>query len=474
MSDEPAPDEAPDGSEREPTPALAPDATPGSAAPQATPDDPVPDDAPETMALHQVLLAPGYRKLLLLCVLLGAPIALACFFFVSLQYELQHAVWESLPETLGYDHAPWWWPLPALLLGGLLLVPIVTRLKGGGGHLPVHGLGGGEPATPGDVPGVALAALATLPLGTVLGPEAPLMAVGSGLALLAIRRIQNPDPRAKTVLAAAGSTTAISTILGGPLVAAILVIESAGIAGPQLVALLLPCLLASATGALIFTGFGQWTGLKTGALSLPSVPPDARPDLGDFLWGIPLAALVAVLLVLGRSLGHRVADWVAPRTASRTVICALAVGSCLSAYALLTGRSPDEASLSGQAMLGELAAHPHALSLAALTALVLCKGLAWSICLAAFRGGPIFPAIMLGAAIALACAGLPGLGATPALALGIAAATAAITGLPLCSVVLTVLLLGGEAHHQMPLIVVASVVAVLVAQWMKGRKPASP
>ncbi|NEC70141.1 chloride channel protein, partial [Streptomyces rochei] len=69
----------------------------------------------------------------------------------------------------------------------------------------------------------------------------------------------------------------------------------------------------------------------------------------------------------------------------------------------------------------------------------------------------------LGTATALACSGLPGFGVTPALALGISAAAAAVTGLPLASAVLSVLLVGGDAHDQMPLIVTGSVVAFIVA-----------
>lgn len=423
--------------------------------------------------LRTVLLRRGYRRLLLLCVLLGVPIALACFFFVSLQHELQHWVWEALPKSLGYDRAPWWWSLPALLLAGLILAPIVTRMRGGGGHLPVDGLGGGAPIGPAQLPGVVLAALATLPLGVVLGPEAPLMAVGSALALLAVRTLKHaPDPKAETVIAMTGSTAAVSTILGGPVVAAVMVVEAAGIGGTQLVVLLLPCLLASATGALVFTGFGHWTGLTIGALKLPHLPPDVNPDAGDFLWGIPAAVLIAAVITVARGLGYRTAAWTSQHPARRTVLCALAVGCCLTAYALLTGRSPEEAALSGQASLGRLAAEPHAWSVAALVALVLCKALAWGICLGSMRGGPIFPAVLLGAAVGIACSGLPGLGATPGLALGIAAASAAITGLPLTSAVLAVLLLGGDAYNQMPLIVMASVVAFVTAQLLRRRTPA--
>ncbi len=255
------------------------------------------------------------------------------------------------------------------------------------------------------------------------------------------------------------------------MVAAVLLIEGAGLGGAQLVALLLPCLLASATGALVFTGFGQWTGLKIGALALHDVPPGANPDAGDFLWGVPTAALIAVLITVGRELGHRTVSWTRHRTALRTVACATAVGVCLSAYALITGRSPAEAALSGQATLARLAADPHAWSVGALVALVACKGLAWGIALGSLRGGPIFPAVLLGTATAMACSGLPGFGVTPALALGISAAAAAVTGLPLASAVLAVLLVGGDAYDQMPLIVTASVVAFVVTQLVRRTEP---
>jgi hypothetical protein len=89
-----------------------------------------------------MLLNGRYLRLLLLSVLLGAPVALVCFLFVGLQHRLQHEVWTSLPRAVGYDEAPWWWPLPAPAPAGLILAPIVFRAPGRGGHLPVNGLGG--------------------------------------------------------------------------------------------------------------------------------------------------------------------------------------------------------------------------------------------------------------------------------------------------------------------------------------------
>ncbi|MEU5400734.1 chloride channel protein [Streptomyces sp. NPDC005963] len=429
-----------------------------------------PGDASGTLTLRDTIRSRGYLKLLLLSVLIGVPIALACFFFVSAQHALQRAIWEDLPQAAGYDEPPWWWPLPALLLAGLILAPIVTRLPGRGGHQPVHGLGG-PPLGPDALPGVVLAALATLPLGVVLGPEAPLMALGSGLALLAVRSAKRAeDPQIALVLGTTGSTTAISTILGGPLVAAVMVVEAAGLAGPQLALLLLPCLLASGVGALVFTGFGNWTGLSIGALELPSVPPNVSPDAGDFLWGVPVAVVIGVVVTYTHRIGYVSLRWTARQTALRTVACAVAVGVCIAVYALVTGRSPAEAALSGQVMLGALAADPHAWSVGALLALVLCKGVAWGISLGSLRGGPIFPAVLLGAAIGVAASGLPGLGVTPGLALGMATASAVVTRLPVTSSVLAVLLMDKDAANQMPLIAVCAVVGFVTAQLLEKQQ----
>ncbi|MGW4563921.1 chloride channel protein [Streptomyces sp. NPDC004561] len=421
----------------------------------------------------RTLLGRDYLRVLLLSLWLGVPVSVACFFFVSFQRWLQDQVWEKLPHALGLGQAPWWWPLPALTLAGLILAPIVTRMPGGGGHIPVRGLGG-KPVGPRALPGVVLAAVLTLPLGVTLGPEAPLMAVGSALALLGLHTLRRHtvDQPSTSVVATAGSTAAISTILGGPVVAAIMVVEATGLAGPRLAFLLLPCLAASGAGALVFTGFGHWTGLSIGALTLPTVPPDTKPDAGDFLWGLPAAVLIAAIVTAAHRLGERTNRWTSAKsTAVRTLLCAMAVGGCVTAYALLTGRSPAEAALSGQVTLGQLAQTPHAWSVLALVALVACKALAWGISLGSLRGGPIFPSILIGVATGVACSGLPGLGVTAGFALGVTAAATVVTGLPITSSVLAVLLLGHDAYDQMPLIVLSAVVALLTSRLLALRRP---
>ncbi|WP_328957522.1 chloride channel protein [Kitasatospora purpeofusca] len=470
----PEPSDGPSGSE-DPTARPDPTSGTGPASPPAAAATarPSPD-------LHGVLRTKGYLGLLVISALVGVPVSLAAFWFVGLEHQLQHWVWESLPAALGLDRAPWWWPLPTLLLAGLLLAPIVTRVPGRGGHIPVDGLGG-PPAPPRAVPGVVLAALACLPLGAVLGPEAPLMAMGAGLALLAVRPSRRAArPQMVPVLGAAGSAAAISTIFGSPLVAAVMIIEAAGLGGPKLLLLIMPCLLASGVGALVFTGFGHWTGLSVGALSLPSEPPAGVPDPGDFLWGLPVAVAVTVVCVAGQTLGHRVKAFtvgdpgraVPPptvrQTALRTVLCAVAVGGCIAAYALLTDRSPEEAALSGQATLAALAANPAAWSVFALLMLTLCKTAAWGIALGSLRGGPIFPAVLIGAALGVACGPLPGLGIESGLAVGLAAAATAVTRLPVTSTVLAAELLGPDAPDSLPLLLVTAVTSFVVGELLRG------
>jgi H+/Cl- antiporter ClcA len=91
--------------------------------------------------------------------------------------------------------APAWWPLPWLVLCGLLVGLTIRYLPGSGGHSPALGFQtGGGPATGRELPGIILAALATLGLGAVRGPEAPLIAIGGGFGALAVRLVRRDAP----------------------------------------------------------------------------------------------------------------------------------------------------------------------------------------------------------------------------------------------------------------------------------------
>ena len=166
---------------------------------------------------------------------------------------------------------------------------------------------GGGPPRDSDLTGVILAAFATLSLGAVLGPEAPLIAIGGGLAALAVRQVKKDvAPMAVTIMASAGSFAAISTLFGSPLLAAFLIMEAAGIAGTTLTLVALPGLLASGIGALVFVGLDSWTGLGTFSLALTSVPPEVAPTLATLIWALPMG-VAGALIGWARPLGGALA-----------------------------------------------------------------------------------------------------------------------------------------------------------------------
>jgi len=127
-----------------------------------------------------------------------------------------------------------------------------------------------------------------------------------------------------------------------------------------------------------------------------------------------------------------------------------------------TGKNVNEVLFSGQDALPGLVEQAGTWSVGALLLLILLKGIAYSLSLGSFRGGPTFPAIFLGAAAGVAASHLPGFTLTPAVAVGIGAATVAVLRLPLSAVVLATLLSVKSGTGDEPLIIVGVVVSYLV------------
>jgi H+/Cl- antiporter ClcA len=414
----------------------------------------------------QVLLrSKGYLGLLILAAALGVPISAAAYGFLQLVAYLQGQVFTHLPNGLGFHGAPPWWPLPLLAVAGLLVAPVIRFLPGKGGHSPADGFKAGEGApTPAQLPGVLLAALATLSLGVVLGPEAPLIALGGGLALLAVRLARRDMPaQATAVVAAAGSFAAVSTLLGSPIVGAFLLMEASGLGGPMLGVVLVPGLLASGVGALIFVGLDALTGLGTFSLSVPGLPHFARPDIAEFGWALAIGVAAAIVGTAIHRLGLFLRPHVERRILLLTPVVGMAIAGLTIAYTEGTGKSYSDVLFSGQSQLGPLISHAASYSVGALLLLMACKGLAYGASLSSFRGGPTFPALYLGAAGGIALSHLPGLPLVPGVAMGIGAMCAVMLRLPLTSVLLTSLLLGSDGLAAMPLVIVAVVVAYVVS-----------
>ncbi|MEV0909154.1 chloride channel protein [Streptomyces hokutonensis] len=413
--------------------------------------------------------------LLLIAAVIGVPISATAFGFLALVNKLQSLTYTDLPKALGFHGTPNWWPVPLLAVAGLLVGPIVRYLPGNGGHEPARGFVASGPTPAVNLPGVALAALASLGLGAVIGPEAPLIALGSGLAVGVLRLTRKSFPKQATaVVGASGSFAAISTLLGSPLLGAFLLMEMSGLGGPMLGVVLVPGLLASGIGALIFTGLGSWTGLGTYSLTLPNVPHAATPDAAGFGWALLIGVAAALLGVGIRWLALRLLKLVEPRRLTATVLAGVVVGVIALLYAEWTSHPASGVLYSGQSGLGPLLTTNAQYSAGALVVLVACKALAYSVSMAAFRGGPVFPAVFVGAAGGIALSHLPGLGVTAGLAMGVGAMSAAMLKMPMTSLLLATLLLGLEGLTVMPLVIVAVVASYVLTLRLTPPPTAAP
>jgi H+/Cl- antiporter ClcA len=421
----------------------------------------------------ELLRSRSYLVLLVFGALVGVVAAAVAYFFLKAVQEVQHFVFTSLPGEIGFSHEPLWWPLPCLALAGLLVALTIRHLPGTAGHKPAEGFKTGSPVLPIELPGIVLASFATLSLGVVLGPEAPLIAIGSGLGVLILRLVRRDAPAtAIAVIGAAGSFAAVSTLLGSPIVGAFLLMEAAGIGGAILGVVLVPGLLAAGIGSLIFVGLDDWTGFGTLSLAVPQIPHAGSPRGAEFLWAIGIGVAAAILGTAIKRVGLALQPIVERRILVLTPLVGLTVGGLAIAFAKATGRSSSQVLFSGQSDLAPLIHNAASWSLGALTLLIVCKALAYGASLSSFRGGPVFPAMLIGAAGGIALSHAPGLPMIAGVGMGIGAMSAAMLGLPLTSVLLPSLFLQADALTLMPLVIVSVVVAYVTSARLAA--PPSP
>jgi H+/Cl- antiporter ClcA len=425
-------------------------------------------------AAAALLRSRSYWALLGIAAVIGIPISAVAYFFLDLVSKLQHWTFTSLPDALGFHGAPLWWPAPPLLIAGLLVALTIRYLPGTAGHEPADGLSTKGAPGPAELPGVILAALATLALGAVLGPEAPLIALGGGLAICAIRLGRRGVPAdVARMVAAAGSFAAISALFGSPLLGAFLLLEAVGLGGLSLELVLLPGLLAAGIGSLIFIGLGHWTGLGTFSLRIGNLPHVGTPTAAEFGWAIVIGVAAALLGTGIRRLALRARTLVQRHRLLVTPAAGLVVAGLAIAYAAGTGHASADVLFSGQSDLPHLVGHAAGYSAGALVLLVACKGLAYGVSLSGFRGGPVFPSLFLGAAGGIALSHLAGLGMIAGMAMGIGAMCAVMLRLPFTSVLLATLLLYSDGVMVMPLVIVAVVVAYVLSARFAGDPPAA-
>ena len=411
-----------------------------------------------------LLRSRGYLVILLFGALVGVPVAAASYFFLKFVSETQQWVFSTLPTNLGFDSTPIWWPLPVLVLAGVVVAAAIQYLPGTGGHSPAKGfVSSGAPAT-NEIAGIAIAAFVTLAFGAVLGPEAPLIALGSGLAVLMVHLIKKDAPaQAVLVIGVAGSFAAISTLLGSPLLGAFLLMEVAGLGGSMLGVVLVPGLLAAGVGSLIFIGLDDLTGFGTMSLAVPDLPPFTSVTGVEFLWAVAIGILAALVGTAIKRTGLFLEPIVERNRLLVTPLIGAGVALSAIVFQLVTDRGFDQVLFSGEDTLAPLIQEAGSWTVGALVLLIVCKGLAYALSLSAFRGGPTFPGMLIGAAGGIALSHLAGLPMIAGAGMGIGAMTVVMLGMPLTSVLLASTFLAADSLTLMPLIIVAVVVAYVAS-----------
>lgn len=423
-----------------------------------------------------LLRSRDYVAMLVMAAIVGVLVSTVAYFYLKAVTEAQTAVFTTLPEDLGWSKEPVWWPLLPLFVGGLVVAVSIRFLPGTSGHRPAEGFKASGVVRPVDLFGIVLASFATLALGAVLGPEAPLIAVGSGLGALAVRLVKRDAPeRAAAAVAAAGAFAAIATLLGSPVVGAFLIMETAGLGGPMLGVVLVPGLLAAGVGALIFVGLDDWTGYGTFTLSIPGAPAFTTPTGYELLWALVIGMAAALAATVIRRAALALQPLIERRMITLTPLAGLAVAGCAIAFAESTGRDSSEVLFSGQTALPSLVHDAAGWTAGALVLVVVFKSAAYALSLSCFRGGPVFPSLYIGAAGGIAFSHLPGLPMVAGAAMGIGAMAVAMLGLPMTSVLLPALLFPSDALALTPLVIVAVVVSyVVTARTGRAVAPAEP
>ncbi len=355
-----------------------------------------------------LLRSRGYLGLLVCAALLGVPISAVAFGFLALRTPV--ADLHRPAQGLGFDGTPAWWPMPLLAVAGLLVGadhPVPARARAG--TSPPRAWPPPGPPAPAELPGIALAAMASL--GPRRGPR-PRGAAhrarrrAGGRAPSALVRSVDPGASAAPCWRPPGSFAAVSTLLGSPLLGAFLLMEASGLGG-----------------AMMGRGAGAGParrGYRRADLHRPGVVDRAWARTR---WPARRAATPA-RPTSPSSAGRSSSAWRRPswrggsagspcscrrRVERRRVPLTVLIGLVVAGLAIALRRAAPGKAASDVLYSGQTRARPAARRTAPATrgragAAGGVQG-AWptAASLSGFRGGPIFPSMFVGAAGGLAC-----------------------------------------------------------------------
>ena len=393
-------------------------------------------------------------KLLLIAVVVGALAAAAASIFNELIAVGQHFLFTDLPAHYGLNQAPWWWVAILLLVGATLIV-LARRLPGETGKGPLTGFHFDDPLSM--VPSVLLAALATLIFGFALGPEAPLIVLGTAVGAILMRKA---DPKARAAVMLLGGAAAIGAILGNPFVTGFMLLEFAAI-GVLPSMLIVPVFVALATGYLVQLGIAGLPGFGTHSLAVPGLPAYTSVAPGDVLIGLLVAVGAGLVAVIVREIAVNFDK----RAQKKAVLAIYATAVVTAVVVFITQVFFDipvnQILFSGNSGMGELVKQT---SIVVVLVTLAGKGVAYAMALGGgMRGGPIFPATFLGVCVGVIGALIfPFVPLSPLVAAGIAASAAGVLRLPATSALLGAMLVSGTGAAIAPFAIFGAVIGLII------------
>ncbi|WP_348787588.1 ion channel protein [Leifsonia sp. NPDC080035] len=367
-----------------------------------------------------VLPAPTVRSLLLLSIpalVIGIVSALTLWAVDEIAGVVEDGVWTALPHALGIDPSSGWWIFAVLTVTGFAVGLTAWLVPGHAGPDSATTELVAPPLRLAVVPSLALAAMLGLAGGVSLGPENPIIAINVSIMVTLIGRLWKRVPANVVMLMAASGT--IGALFGTPVAAALVftgIVAAVRGGGEVWDKLFLP-LVSAAAGSLTMTLLAH----PSFAIPMPAYTQVTGWDLLAALVIAAVSAAIGVLAATVFPVVHR-----AFHALRHPVLITLAGGAVLGLLGALGG---PITLFKGLQQMGELVTHRGDYTAGQLVTITVVKLAALLVAAGAgFRGGRVFPAVFIGAAVGtLASSLVPGIPVAVAVAAGVLGITLAVT-----------------------------------------------
>lgn len=354
---------------------------------------------------------PTVRRLLLLSIpalVIGIVSAVVLWLVDLLAEQLHVVLWELLPGAFGADAATPWWILVVLTATGAAVGLVVQFVPGHAGIDSATTELDAPPMPILVVPGLLVAVTLSLAGGVSLGPENPIIAINTALAVTLLARSSKAVPQQLVVLLAVSAT--IGALFGTPVAAALVLtgtVAAVKAGGALWDKLFLP-LAAAGAGAVTMHLLG-------GSSISFTVSPMGEVE--------PVFVLTGLVIAAGSALAGILAAWLLPivhrafHSLKHPLLYTTLGGLVLGVLGMIGG---PMTLFKGLEQTGELIEHPERYAPAQLALFAGIKIVALVVAAAAgFRGGRIFPAVFIGVALGLlGYALIPGVPMSLAIACG--------------------------------------------------------